>query len=46
MSQFNIFKKNIYMLKSYNTEGNTGRTASYFISMDAKYSSGKLCCRK
>ena len=38
MSQFNIFlMKNICMLKSIIIERNTGRSASYVISMDATY---------
>ena len=38
MRQFNIFLvKNVDMLKSSNIEGNLGRSASYLISVDAKY---------
>ena len=40
MRQFNIcFSKNVYMLKGSNIEGNLGRSASYLISVDAKYCS-------
>ena len=33
-------KKIVICLKSSNIEGNPGRSASYLISVDAKYSSG------
>ena len=37
----NFLIKNCYIfLKSSNIEGNLGRSASYLISVDAKYSSG------
>ena len=41
MRQFNIFlvKKCLYAKKSSNIEGNLGRSASYLISVDAKYCS-------
>ena len=41
MRQFNIFlvKKMFICLKSSNIEGNLGRSASYLISVDAKYCS-------
>ena len=39
MRQFNLFFSNkcLYALKSSNIEGNLGRSASYLISVDAKY---------
>ena len=41
MRQFNIFfsKKMFICLKSSNIEGNLGRSASYLLSVDAKYCS-------
>ena len=41
MRQFNIFfsKKMLICLKSSNIEGSLGRSASYLISVDAKYCS-------
>ena len=40
MRQFNIFLiKNVYMFKSSNIEGNLCRSASYLISVHAKYCS-------
>ena len=41
MRQFNIFfsKKMFICLKNSNIEGNLGRSASYLISVDAKYCS-------
>ena len=35
-----FYKKMFVCLKSSSIEGNTGRSASYLISVDAKYSSG------
>ena len=41
MRQFNKNKlvQNVEMLKNSNIEGNLGRSASYLISVDAKYCS-------
>ena len=40
MRQFSIYLiKHVYMLENNNIEGNLGHSASYLISVDAKYCS-------